>query len=218
MDIKVALGIIIAIQLFIGCLMASVSDQSLPPLSHYLKQRRDDDTLIYFNVIVIGTLLWTAIWCAVVGIPLIQKCPWILIGLLWPMAMGVFQLHDVYYDRCEDAQDHQQQRTSLIGGIHLDTSTVISFAFASATLFWAIGNAGDKRNLVPAARIIMVALMICIGLVVPTQHFVDNNQRYATYVRVAQRISINYAMGFLMTALMIVLTNCIGTNIEVINS
>jgi hypothetical protein len=211
MDIKVVLGLIIGLQLILALLLSCVSDKCLPPLSHYLKQRRDDDTMIYFNVIAIGTLLWTGLWCMVVGFDLIRQCPWILVGLLWPIALGFFQLHDVYYDRCEDAQDHQQQRTHLIGGIHLDSSTVISFAFASATLFWAIGNIGDKRNLIPAARIIMFALLICIGLVVPTHHFVDNNQRYATYVRVAQRISINYAMGLLMTALVVVLTNCVGT-------
>jgi uncharacterized oligopeptide transporter (OPT) family protein len=52
-------------------------------------------------------------------------------------------------------------------------------------------------------------LLLCIGLIVPTQHFMDNNQRYATYVRVAQRVFVNYAMGFLMTALIIVLSNCV---------
>jgi len=211
MNVRVVLGGIVLLQVILALVLAGVADGALPPLSHYLKQRRDDDTMIYFNVITVGTLLWTGVWCAVVGWSMAQQCPWILVGLLWPMALGLFQLYDVYYDRCEDAQDHQQQRTHLIGGIHLDTSTVISFAFASATLFWAIGNIGDRRNLIPAARIIMVALLLCIGLVVPTQHFVDNNQRYATYVRVAQRVSINYAMGFLMTALMIVLTNCVGT-------
>lgn len=213
MDIKVVLGVVIVVHVFLASVLGAVSDQSLPPLSHYLKQRHDDDTMIYFNVIAIGTLLWTGIWCAVVGFDLIRSCPWILIGLLWPLMMGVFQLYDIYYDRCEDTQDHQQQRSGLIGGIHLDTSTVISFAFASATLFWAIGNIGDKRNLVPAARIIMTSLLICISLVVPTQHFVDNNQRYATYVRVAQRVAINYAMGFLMTALILVLTNCVGSSL-----
>lgn len=217
MDVKVVLGIIIGLQIALAMLLSCVSDKCLAPLSHYLKQRRDDDTMIYFNVITIGTLLWTGLWCAVVGFDLIRQCPWILLGLLWPIALGLFQLHDVYYDRCEDSQDHQQQRAGLIGGVHMDTSTIISFAFASATLFWAVGNIGDKRHLIPAARILMVALLICIGFVVPTQHFVDNNQRYATYVRVAQRISVNYAMGFLLTALVVVLNNCAGTKVANIN-
>jgi hypothetical protein len=212
MDIESVFGVIIFIQVFIAFIFIAVSDDILPTLSHFLKQRRDDDMLIYFNVLVIGTLLWTGIWCAVIGFDTIRVCPWILIGLIWPIAIGIFQLYDIYYDRCEDTQDHQQQRTHLIGGIHVDTSTIISFSFASATLFWAIGNIGDKKNLLPAARIIMVSLLLCIGLVVPTQHFVDNNQRYATYVRVSQRVIINYAMGFLMTALIVVLTNCVNSS------
>lgn len=213
MDISSVFGIIILIQVFFAFSLIAVSDDVLAPLSNFLKQRHDDDTTVYFNVIVIGTLLWTGIWCAVIGFDTIRACPWILIGLLWPLVMGIFQLYDIYYERCEDTQDHQQQRTHLIGGIHIDTSTLISFSFASATLFWAIGNIGDKKNLLPAARIIMVALLICIGFIVPTQHFIDNNQRYATYVRVSQRVAINYAMGFLMTALIVVLTNCV-TNVS----
>lgn len=204
-----ALYCVLGLQLLLAILMMLCSDRLLPPLSHHMKQRREDDSIIYFNVITIGTLLWGIIWCQSVGMELIQRCPWALIGLLWPIALGVFQLYDIYYDRCEDIQTHQQQRVHLIGGIHIDTSTIISFAFACATFFWAIGNISSKQNLIPSARIIVIALLLCIGLIVPTQHFVDNNQRYSTYVRVSQRVTVNYAMGLLITALIIVLTNCV---------
>jgi hypothetical protein len=38
---------------------------------------------------------------------------------------------------------------------------------------------------------------------------VDNNQQYTTYVRVAQRVFVNYCIGFIITALIVAVTNCI---------
>ena len=121
------------------------------------------------------------------------------------MLLAIFQIYDFYHEKCEEVHDHQVQRIAFIGGLQLDTSTVISFAFASASLFWAVGN---RQNLLPSIRILVVALLICIGLIVPTNHFIDNNQQYTTYVRVFQRVCINFALGFVMTALVVLLTNC----------
>ena len=202
-------GFIVGMTL-VAVLVGTLSERMLPSVSTYMKQRNEDDVMIFFNVSLAGTLLWPLLFVGVLGADIIRQCPWTLIGLLWPIAIGVLQMYDMYYDRCEDIRDNQEQRSHLIGGIHLDSSTVISFAFACATFFWAIGNVGNKANLMPSARIIMMALLLCIGFIVPTQHFLDNNQRYSIYVRVAQRVGVNCAMGLLITALIIVMTNCIS--------
>ena len=202
-------GIILGIQVLIALLIAFTSDDTLPPLSQHMIQRREDVSMIYFNVMTIGTLLWPVLWVSVVGIDLIKDCPLAFLGLLWPFLLGIFQLYDIFYDRCEDIRDHQQQRATLIGGVHVDTSTVVSFAFASATLLWSIGNLGLKLNLIPSARLIMATLLLSVSFVIPTQNFIDNNQRYSVYVRVGQRVCVNYATGFLLTALIIILSNCV---------
>ena len=185
------------------CVMA---DDILPRLSHFMKHRREDDVLIFFNVIMCGTLLWPLLFFTV--FKHIDVCPWILIGLLWPVCLGILQIYDMYYNRCEEIHDVQERRVVMISGINVDTSTIISFAFACATFFWAIGNLGNKEKLIPAARLILVVLLICIAFIVPTQHIVDNSQRYCLYIRAVQRVAVNFTIGLLISSLIIVITNC----------
>lgn len=199
------LWVLVGIQVFLSILLICVSGKTLAPLSKHLKQRGDDDAMIHFNVITIGTLLWPIIWYLTIGFTSIKTCSVLLIAFLFPILLGVFQLYDIYYDKCEDIQDHQQQRTSLIGGIQTDNATIISFAFAMGALFFILK---DRENLYPSIKMVIIALIICIALIVPTQNFVDNNQRYTTYIRVAQRIFMNYALGFILAALLILLANC----------
>jgi hypothetical protein len=178
---------------------------SVSPLSNFIKNRRDEDEMIYLHIITAGTLLWPLLWYTVLGFSCLVKCPLLFIPFIWPILLAAFQIYDFYHEKCEDVNDHQVQRIALIGGLQLDTSTVISFSFATSSLFWSVGN---RQNLLPSIRILVVALLICIGLIIPTNHFIDNNQQYTTYVRVFQRVCINFALGFVMTALIVLLTNC----------
>ena len=189
-----------------GVLILSLSGKTLSPLSKYIKQRGDDDSVIYFSVLVAGTLLWPLIWFLALGPEPVKKCPILLVALLWPIGLGIFQLYDVYYDRCENVDDHQHHRASLITGITGDTATIITVSFAIGTLFMVLGI---KQQLFSPARLIVIGLIICIGLIFPTNHFVDNNQRYTIYVRMAQRVFVNYCIGFIITALVVAVTNCI---------
>jgi hypothetical protein len=200
------LQILIGLGIFFAISITCVINQTLPPLSNFLKQRGDDDIIIYFHIITIGSLLWPFIWYFVIGLDIIKECPILIIAFLWPILLGLIQLIDVYYDKCEDIQDFQQQRMVLIGGIHTDASTLISFSFALASLLWVLR---DQQNPLPSARIVVMALLLCIGFIVPTYHFMDNNQRYTTFIRVAQRVCVNYAMGFIITALIMVLSVCV---------
>jgi hypothetical protein len=196
---------VISLTIF-AILLCVMADSILPKLSHYMKDRREDDVLIFFNVIVCGTILWPLLFFAV--FKHIDVCPWILVGLLWPVCLGILQIYDMYYNRCEEMHDVQERRGVMISGIHIDTSTVISFSFACATFFWAIGNVGNKEKLVPAARLILVVLLICIAFIVPTQHIVDNSQRYCLYIRALQRVAVNYTIGLLIASLIVVISNC----------
>jgi hypothetical protein len=197
---------IIFLEFCIALIIISVTSKTLSPLSRYIKQRGDDDTIIYFSVIAIGTLLWPMLWFFALGPDIVKKCPTLLIALLWPIGLGIFQLYDIYYDRCENIEDHQSHRASLITGITGDTATIITVSFAIGTLFIVLGI---KQQLFSPARLLVIGLIICIGLIFPTNHFVDNNQQYTTYVRVAQRVFVNYCIGFIITALIVAVTNCI---------
>jgi hypothetical protein len=199
---KMSCWVIISILLilFIGLHGTKV----ISPLSPYIKQRGDEDSIIYFNVIVMGTLFWPILWHSIIGINIFQYSPIMIIPFMWPIVLGILQLIDVYYDRYEDAHDHQTQRITLVGSIQADTVTVVSFAFAMGTLFWRID---DRQVIVPSVKIVAIALLICVAFIVPTYHAIDNNQKYTTYIRVFQKVLVNYSVGFIMTALIGVLAN-----------
>ena len=197
-----SMSLMVGLCLLISLILIVNTNTLFSPLSSHLKQRGDDDHAIYFHVITIGTLLWPVLWYYVLGFELFKVYPVLFIAFIWPIILGIVQLIDGYYDKCEDIQDHQQQRLSFIGGIHTDTATVISFSFACASLFWAMKNNNNvKSNTLPSAKIIVLALLICVGFIVPTFNFIDNNQQYTTYIRVSQRVFVNYCMSFIMTSL-----------------
>lgn len=207
----VLLGMMIVL-CFASCLL---SDSALPTVSHFTKQRREDDMLIFFNVSFIGAILWPLIFMTVFRN--IENCPWIVVGFLWPVGMSVLQMYDMYYDRCEETKDNQERRSSLIGGIHFDSSSIVSFAFACATFFWAVGSMGNKEKLIPATKIILTVLLICVLFIMPTQHIVDNSQRYSLYTRAMQRVAVNYTTGLLISALIIIITNCVAFKVTAVN-
>ncbi len=205
MDIRVILSIVGV------CLSAGIAlgtNNTLSPISRFLKQRGDDDAIIYFNIMAIGALLWPLVWYFTVGFAALKNCPSLLIAFVWPILLCTFQLYDTYYEWHEDTQDIQDKRHSLVGSIHIDSATVVSFAFAIGSLFWIIKMLQDKHNILPSVRLIIITLIVCIACIIPLTHFVNNNQRYTTVARVSQRIFVNYASGFIMSALIMVLSGC----------
>jgi hypothetical protein len=200
---------IIGIQILIAVFIATYTNRTLAPISRFLRQRGDDDAVIYYNVMAIGVLLWPMLWYITIGFDALKECPTLFIAFLWPIVLGIFQLVDIYYDKHEDVQDSQQQRITLIGSIHSDGAAIVSFAFAIGSLYWSVSRTtGDHINLIPSVRIIIVSLLVCIATIVPLSHFANNNQRYSTVARVAQRVFVNYAVGFIIGALIIILAHC----------
>ena len=197
-----------------GCIalvLIVCSDQFLPPLSPYCKERQCEDNMIYQTVLVVGTLLWPLIWFCFVPFEKLTTCPIISLSLVWPFVIGIFQLYDSFHDKSESTLDFQQHRVVLIGGIHFDANVIISLIFAIIALFWTLSfkyGLVTKNVTGPSIKVLILALLVVVALILPTQHNSDNNQKYTSYLRAAQRIFINYCIGFILLALMVIFTNC----------
>lgn len=203
--LKVALIVIIIGQLCTAVIIAHRSEKILSPLSRY---NRHEEFLASYTAVVIGILAWTCVWILVVGFEAIRSCPYILLGCVWVIALGLFQLFDLFHGNCEDTSDSSQRRSRMIRGLHSDTSTIVSMTFATGTLLWAMANVGNKANLFPAAKLVMVSLILSLAFIVPTQRMAGHSQRYVLYVRGAQTVALNYATGFILTALLLIFSNC----------
>ena len=185
---------------FVG-LLFYISCSCLSPISGYVKQRGDDDEVIFLHSMVIGALLWGVVWWMLIGFEVFETVPALLMPFFWPILLTLFQIIDTHYDRCEDIQPPHAQRQQLILGIRADTGTIISTSFAIGTLLVALGRTSAHT---PPIRLVVVVLLLGIGFIVPTHYFVNNNQRYTVFVRVLQRMIVNYSIGFIMAALVLI--------------
>lgn len=171
--------------------------------SVYARDRGDDDYLLNKSVLLTGILLWPVIWDWVVGYDSLVSYPYLYIALLWPIVLLFFQMYDSTHDYMEDVENVRIQRMNLIKGIQGDSGTIISIAFAMGTIFIVMSRLCEERVSQKSVRIIIVALLICISLIVPTTHYADNSQKYSVFVRHSQRVFVNYAIGFIMASLLI---------------
>lgn len=186
-------------------LIITSTNCALSPISSFLRHRGDDDFIIRNNILTGGALLWPLLWYFIIGFNVFSQYPALIIAFIWPIALCAFQNVDMYHDYQEDTRDVQEIRYSLVGGIHVDNSTIVSFAFAFGALFWLVKDRGD---FMPSIKLIVFVLLICITLIMPLTHFVNNNQRYTAVARTAQRVCVNYTFGLIVAALIMVLYNC----------
>jgi hypothetical protein len=175
--------------------------------SRHLGQRGDDDTVVHYSVLLAGMFLWPVIWDLALGYEILSKNKALWFAFLWPMVLCLFQMYDYSWDTQEDVETVENQRQTTILGVKADSGTIISIAFAMGTIFLVMSRVGDEQALAQAAKLAMIALLICIALIVPTAQYMDNNQKYTVFVRKAQRVFVNYSTGFIMAALLIVFTS-----------
>ncbi len=197
-----------------SCFIWYTTTRSHACISKYTNQRGENEMMIYVSVLLIGSLFWPIVFYLIVGWDnIFERIPFASVALIWPIVLCGIQLYDIYHDHLEDIQDLQSKRVSIFSGIQADTSTIVSFSFAIATILWVLG---DKQNLVPSAKLVVVVLLFCMAFILPIHQFVDNNQTYALVTRAFQRILMNYMTGLILMSLITVLTSCFRREKEAI--
>jgi len=169
--------------------------------SFHVMDRGDDDQLIGSSVLAAGILLWPVIWDAVVGYDKLFSCSPLYIAFAWPIVLLLFQMYDSHCDYQEDIENVQNQRHDIIKAVQSDSGTIISVAFAMGTIFLVMSRLGNEKILYESVRIVIVALIMCIAFIMPTANFMDNSHRYTVYIRYSQRVFINYVVGLVVAAL-----------------
>jgi hypothetical protein len=175
------------------------------PHSQYLNERGDDDVMLMQGTLCAGMLLWPVVWDMLIGYDSLTQQPILLLAFLWPILVSLYQIMDRHHDEDEDLSNSDQRRRFNIMGVQGDASTLISIAFAMGGIFMVMPHISQNKNMIRnAAYIVVVALLFCIALILPTTNNVINSQRYTHLFRNIQRVAINYSLGLIMAALLIV--------------
>ena len=175
---------------------------------HKVPHLNDEIMRLYVNaVLMAGLLLWPLVWDVAVASPgggggLRRLCaqPKMLLGLVWPIVMILVDMQYVR-KRTQDASFFESLHR--IGYLQTDANTIITAAFAMGTLITSMQSkrAAAARGQGSGVQIVMYALLLCVAFVIPTSD-VPVTSRAALIIRSAQKVCLNYAIGFVIAGIM----------------
>jgi hypothetical protein len=167
------------------------------------EQLNDEVMRVYVNaVLMLGILIWPLVWDVAVaspqlsGLQRLQQNPKMALGLVWPLVMIVVDMQYVR-QRAQDASFFESLHR--IGYLQTDANTIITAAFAMGTLITSMRQKQDSSG--SGMQIVMYALLLCVAFVIPTSD-VPVTSRAALIIRSAQKVCLNYAIGFVIAGIM----------------
>lgn len=149
------------------------------------------------TIMSVGAVLWPLLWYYSIGrIVLSDGSVLPLAGAVWPSLM---LLIDVRGLRRKDISSSN----NLVGSLQDDANSLIGTAFAFGMLMVAY-YAKSNKEMYSAMLLVLFSLVICIAFVVP-QPIESKDSREAFFWASVQRTVFAYAVGYLLTALFLVI-------------
>ena len=162
---------------------------------------REDKVRFYSATVnVIGILLWPLIWTMVIGFDRAKKQPATLFGLVWPIVVTLVQLQS---DQIDTSPDYRP----IVPSSYKDTSIIITVTFSLATLLISSfpDSTGNRRKV---TQLLMFAIILAVSFMLPLGNLTgeDHEGNTGTILQATQRVLLNYAMGFVISAITIFLS------------
>ena len=150
------------------------------------------------TILACATILWPVVWYISIGrIVMRYTGLLVLFGAIWPQAMLTIDMTSLKSIK-------QFSKTNLVGNVQDDANSLIGVAFAFAMMMLAT-YASAKKEMYSSLMMVLFALVICIAFVVPQPLATKDGDR-AFVGALTQRAIFAYAMGFLISALCVVIT------------
>lgn len=176
--------------------------------SPYVCERGDDAVVIQRSVLFSGIFLYPVFWDLIIGYDILMENKALVFAFVYPMLVTFYQIIDDKYDQEEDMSDVLGRHSRKILGIQGESTTIISTAFAMGGLFMILPTLTKDSNVIRnASYMVVIALLICVSLMLPTANYVVNSQRYTYIVRNIQRVCLNYALGLIIASLIIIVSS-----------
>jgi len=149
------------------------------------------------TIMSVGATIWPLLWYFSIGrIVLADGSLLPLAGSVWP---SIMLLVDVRGLRKKDISSSN----NLVGSLQDDANSLIGTAFAFGMLMVAY-YAKSHKEMYSAMLLVLFSLVICIAFVVP-QPIESKDSNEAFFWASVQRTVFAYAVGYLLTALFLVI-------------
>ena len=191
-------GAIIAVVLCVSILTTQEALQ--------IKDRRYDGNrlrIVLNGVFAVGILLWPLLFDVVVGFDKLDMASGtasvlVAVGFLWPVVLiMVDMLHVCRRKKYADAHESRSREDELRGNANI----LIGGAWALGALLSVVkGSTGDYPQSREGAKIILVALLLCIGFVIPTASNPARSYE-SNMIRSGQKTMLNFAIGLFISGI-----------------
>ena len=171
-----------------------------------IKDRRYDGNrlrVVLNGVYAAGIVLWPLLFHALVDLNSIGNTTHgitnflMTIGFMWPVVLIAVDMLCV----CKRKKANAQESLSREGEIRGNANVLIGAAWALGALLSVVkGSEGDYPQSREGARIILIALLLCLAFVIPTS---DHPTRsYDTsMIRAGQKTILNFSIGLFVTGI-----------------
>lgn len=151
------------------------------------------------TILACAALLWPAVWYLSIGRIILQTSGLlVLFGAIWPQLMLTIDMLTLPHHEAI-----RPENLGVVGSVQEDANSLIGVAFAFAMMMLAT-YASAKKEIYGSLMMVMFALIICIAFVVP-QPITKKHDDSRLVAAVTQRAIFAYAMGYLLTALCVVI-------------
>ena len=151
------------------------------------------------TILACGALLWPAVWYLSIGRIILQTSGFfVLFGAIWPQLMLTIDMLSLPHH-----EDIRPENLGIVGSVQDDANSLIGVAFAFAMMMLST-YASAKKEIYGSLMMVMFALIICIAFVVP-QPITKKDDDSRMVGAITQRTIFAYAMGYLLTALCVVI-------------
>jgi len=162
-----------------------------------LEDREDKIRFYAATVQLLGIVLWPIIWNATVGFRHLNKQPAIIFGLLWPMVVLLVQLQS---DQIDVNDDHRP----IVPSSYKDTGLILTVVFSLSTLLMSTQGDAHAQNRKKMTHLLMFAIMLSMAFMLPLGNMTGEEHENTTpsmILQASQRVFLNYAIGFVISAI-----------------
>lgn len=148
------------------------------------------------GVSTVALLLWPLVFNALVGFNTLKTSPVLLIAYLWTVALIAWEI--LTSNRDWETPEEADQRSS---STKMNANVLIGAAWAVGSLLTVVSRSSKQSE--HGARILLVALVLCVAFVIPMMVDIDLRSPVAKTMRGLQRTALQYSVGLFVAGITI---------------
>ena len=185
------ISLLCALTISIIIIVLIVSNRMEKRIDQRCGGRKDALRIRILGIFAVGGIAWPLLWILVIKGHVLQKYPPIAIGFIWTFIMIALDMNNVVNGEFPTTGNSEK----FVGAVRPMGSSIIGILFALGSL---LATQVDRRASAMASPILLFALLICVGLVVPQPSFKFKTFSSQT-VEALQKTCLNYSTGFIIS-------------------